>query len=50
MGNNKLTIEELRRFKGLENVSEEYAIKVIDELYLLSQILIGIHKSKINSN
>ena len=39
----KLTIEELKQFKGFENISEEYAIKVIDELYFLSQILIRNH-------
>ena len=34
----KLTIEEVRTFKGYENISNEDAVKLIDGLYQISQL------------
>ena len=43
---NVLTVDELRSYEGLENLTDEKAIEIIESLYKLAVIGIDIMKSK----
>ena len=45
----KLTISQLRKHKGFENIDDTEAEMIIDSLYELSLICFSIYKSKINN-
>lgn len=42
---NKLTIEELRQYNGLEKISEEEALEIIDGLYKLAMINVEFYNN-----
>jgi hypothetical protein len=45
-GNGKmLTISKLKKYKGLENISDEEAIQIIESLYKLSLLTLKIFKN-----
>lgn len=46
----KLTIKELRKFKGLENLSNEDAQEIIDSLEIMAITIFSIYNSKILKN
>lgn len=46
----KLTIDELRKFKGLENLSDEDAQETIDSLEVMAIAIFSIYNSKILKN
>ena len=43
-GNGKLSIKQLREFKGLENILDSQAIEIINGLYQFSLLTMEIHK------
>ncbi len=46
----KITIDELRKFKGLENLSDEEAQEIIDSLEIMAIAIFSIYNSKILKN
>jgi hypothetical protein len=43
---NKMSIAQLRKVDGFSNISDDAALKLIDELYKLSVITYGLFKTK----
>ena len=46
----KITIDELRKFKDLENLSDEEAQEIIDSLEVMAIAIFSIYNSKILKN